>query len=58
MIYVVQSSHSMLPPSIEICTTDELIAHKHANDLRIRARKEDVDVHVSLKRYPNYGVEE
>lgn len=57
MIYVVQSSHNRLPPSIEICTTDELIAQKHANDLRIRARKEDVDIHVSVKRYPNYGVE-
>lgn len=58
MIYVVQSSHNMRPPEIEICTTDESVANKHANDLRIRARKEDVDVHVSLKRYPNYGVEE
>lgn len=58
MIYVVQSSHNMEPSVIEVCTTDELIAQKHANDLRIRACKENVQLLVCVKRYPNYGVEE
>ena len=51
MIYVVQSSHNVRHPEIEICTTDEAVANKHATALEDKARKEGITLLVRVRQY-------